>query len=373
VRVPGPVHALYVRTEPLHGPVMLLAGSTWDWLTLDRIDKIADNLFLLTYMALLGALLVVERRIAHGAWVPGFLERRPRWVFLGSQFFFGGLYSAYVVYYAKSAGFGKAVLYLALLLALLVANELADRRLRGDVLRFALFFFVAFSFLLFFVPVVTGVLIGFITAGLLAMVLTSGIVALVHYGERDLERPSPDGAGLALRTLSVRRAVATHGGVHLGLLFVLFGLGRAGIIPPVPLSLESGGAYHDVARVDGGYQLTWEPGLLGFGSSDKVFRREPGEPVWCFTAIFAPAGMHIAIHHRWQRWDDEEGWETTDRVAWSLSGGRSAGYRGFSRKQHLEAGAWRVIVETESGREIGRVRFDVRDEPHKRPMVQRVY
>jgi hypothetical protein len=154
---------------------------------------------------------------------------------------------------------------------------------------------------------------------------------------------------------------------------MLLWLGWFGIIPPVPLSLEYGGAYHNVERTEAGYRLTWERQGFGLRRHDAVFHREPGEAVWCFTAIFAPVGMDLAIHHNWQRWEGAHGWVTTDRVAWSLSGGRSEGYRGYSRKQHLDPGAWRVIVETEGGREIGRVRFDVVDGPHHDQLVTRIY
>ncbi|MFZ1503187.1 MAG: DUF2914 domain-containing protein, partial [Nitrospira sp.] len=44
-----------------------------------------------------------------------------------------------------------------------------------------------------------------------------------------------------------------------------------------------------------------------------------------------------------------------DRIALKISGGREGGYRAYTFKQGLDPGDWRVDVETEDGRVIGRV------------------
>ena len=155
--VPDVAWRWWCRTRPLHAPTGLVAGFLWDALTLRRIDRLSDNLLLLGYLLLLGVLLVIERRVAHP-------DRRmpasPGATAAGShgrQFpLFGGLYSAYVVYYAKSTSPGRALVFLALLLGLLVVDGLLDHVLRVETLRLLLYGFCAFSFLLFFVPVVTG-------------------------------------------------------------------------------------------------------------------------------------------------------------------------------------------------------------------------
>jgi hypothetical protein len=45
--------------------------------------------------------------------------------------------------------------------------------------------------------------------------------------------------------------------------------------------------------------------------------------------------------------------------AFEIHGGREGGYRGFSMKRAVVPGLWRVEVETQEGRIIGRIDFRV--------------
>ncbi|HQV47575.1 MAG TPA: DUF2914 domain-containing protein, partial [Nitrospira sp.] len=44
-----------------------------------------------------------------------------------------------------------------------------------------------------------------------------------------------------------------------------------------------------------------------------------------------------------------------DKIPLKIAGGREGGYRAYTFKQGLDVGDWRVDVETEDGRVIGRV------------------
>ena len=82
--------------------------------------------------------------------------------------------------------------------------------------------------------------------------------------------------------------------------------------------------------------------------------------VYCFAAVFAPTRLHTKIYHHWRVYDeDERAWVSTDRIGYAVEGGRHRGYRGYTFKRRVRPGAWRVDVETEAGRVIGRIRFDV--------------
>lgn len=79
--------------------------------------------------------------------------------------------------------------------------------------------------------------------------------------------------------------------------------------------------------------------------------------LYAFTAIKAPRGLKERIYHVWLH----EGREV-DRIALNINGGREAGYRAWTRKQHFPAdplGRWRVKVLTESGQMLGTLRFRV--------------
>jgi len=83
--------------------------------------------------------------------------------------------------------------------------------------------------------------------------------------------------------------------------------------------------------------------------------------------VFAPVALHTTIFHRWQhRAHDGRGFSMTDRIPITIAGGREKGYRGYTIKQRVVPGDWRVDVETAEGRVIGRVNFRV-EEPEDEP------
>ena len=362
--MPAGVRRLWYRTAPIHAPVAIGGGLLWDWLTLVRIDRLFDNLMLMSYLAALGVLLVLERRVAHGAATPAFVRRRIAWVHLGSQFLFGALFSAYAVYYSRSTSAARGAVFLLVLLALMVANEVLDRWLRGEWIRLALYAFCAYSFFLFFLPVVTGQLFGMaVPAALLALGLTvvvgRAIRGPVRHLPLDPTAAAPVGSPAVRPSLPLARsAVGWAAGLSL-----LLALQWLDVIPPVPLALEYAGIYHHVERRDDAYVLRFErlPGAKGWlTEQDRVFRYRPGDAVWCFTAIFAPSGTELDVFHVWATWDALAGaWRETDRIAMRMEGGRNGGFRTFTRKQHIVPGTWRVRVETPSGRLLGRVDFEV--------------
>lgn len=328
------------------GTVAFLLGSLYDALTLRRVDQLVDNLILVTYLLLLGGLLVIEQRLRAGKPAAAWMQRHRKTVHFGAQFLFGGLFSAYVIFYFKSANGVGAMVFVLLLTALLLVNEFLDEGLRAEPLRLALYYLCAFSLLLFFLPVVTG-WPGpglFLAAGVVAFLLSMLVAWGIH--------------GRAPARLGPRALLFVSVFAGLGALDLL------GLIPPVPLALMEAGTFHDVSRVNGGYALTYqEPGWLrAFDDDDSTFHYRPGDKAWCFTAVFAPNGMGTEIWHRWERYDAEQGWMETDRIRFDLKGGRAEGYRGYTRKASLSPGAWRVVVETARGREIGRVRFLVVDD-----------
>ena len=135
----------------------------------------------------------------------------------------------------------------------------------------------------------------------------------------------------------------------------------ANIIPPVPLALKdaqiafavtrSGFDYNIVAHQETWYQKLW-PG--------RTVIMSPGKNLFLYTAVFAPTNLDADIVHVWQKKSEQTGdWETLARIPYSISGGVSSGYRGYSQKSNVTEGKWRVNVETSRGQTIAQVRFDV--------------
>ena len=105
-------------------PVLsFFAGFTWDSATITRIDTVSDNLIIGLYLFLLGFLIILTLYSEHNRLEKPLLIKYRHLYPTGIQFFLGGLFSAYVVFYFKSASFTKTAIFLGLLILLLVANE----------------------------------------------------------------------------------------------------------------------------------------------------------------------------------------------------------------------------------------------------------
>jgi hypothetical protein len=337
------------RTAAIRSALFLLLGSAWDAATLTRIDRWSDQLLLAIYQLLLAVLVVLQLRQAYGRRVPGWVARSPELLHLASQFLFGGLLSAFTVYYVRGAASPRALLCVVLLVGLLVLNEYAERPLRVLWVRLSLLAFCQFNGLLFALPLLSGQLLPASLVAVLALGSTAAVWLAIGAPGRVVQGLLPPAGTLAVVLLLVWLQV----------------------LPPLPLSLHRVGIFHHVERTDAGYALTWEARPL-VGSllwrHDGVFHRRPGDAAWCFSSVFAPSGLALEVIHRWERYGPD-GWVEVDAVHLEVAGGRTEGFRTFSRKQNLEPGWWRVRITLPSGRELGRVPFLLVDGELQRPLI----
>ena len=77
----------------------------------------------------------------------------------------------------------------------------------------------------------------------------------------------------------------------------------------------------------------------------------PNQRIYCFSSIFAPAGLSTKLFHNWQI-HTKKGWVTQSRAGFALKGGRYGGYRVYTFKSNIVAGDWRVSIETEDGKTL---------------------
>ena len=356
-------------SKPFLPAVFFFSGVTFDSFTLTRIDSLTDNLILLLYLSLLGALIILTARMdtrmgleappAGLGGVPGLVARAQPYYPHAIQFLLGGLYSAYTIFYLQSASLTATAVFFGVLVALLVGNEFLHDRLSNLRLLVSLYALVVLSFFTFFLPALTGLMntwVFLIGAGLSAGV-TLQVVNLIYRGRPTSSRWEPILSGLPA----------------IGLILVLVGFYFLNWIPPVPLSMKFGGVYQKVAKADGAYRLTFEQGAWYqyWKRSDDPFRGTG--PAYCFTAVFAPVDMRTTIFHRWQyRPAGGRDFSTTDRIALAIAGGREGGYRGYTIKQRVMPGDWRVDVETPEGRIIGRVSFRVEEPSGEMPEFEAI-
>lgn len=343
--------------KPLLPAVFFFAGVAYDTITLSRIDRLTDNLVLLLYLSLLGLLIILTGRVelagtgsspaAQGPLFAARLFERVRPYYPHAiQFLLGGLFSAYTIFYSQSASLTSTAVFFAVLVALLVANELLKDRLTNLRLLVGLYALVCFSFLTFFLPVLTGAMntLVFLFGALCSLGAVGWVVRQIYRGLT--EHPARD--------------MLLTGAPAAGLIALLVAFYFLHWIPPVPLSLKFGGIYHQVNRQDGVYRLSFEAGTWYefWKRSDDPFRGSG--PVYCFTAVFAPVALQTTIVHHWQHrpaGHTDVAFRTTDRIPMMIAGGREGGYRGYTTKARLDPGEWRVDVEASDGRVIGRIAF----------------
>ncbi len=355
------LRAVYKQNERYFPLISFIAGFLWDSMTLDRIDRLSDNLILLGYIILAGLLIMLTNLLEEKKITTPVILKYRHLLPNALQFFFGGLFSSYVVYYFKSAALTKNWLFLVFLFLLLVSNEFIRDRIKAFYMQIIFYYLALFSFFIFFLPVIFKTISAwlFIGSGLMSSGLTLGMVFFL--GKKI------DGQ-YSTRLKPLIKPLAA--------IFIFFNVVYfSNIIPPVPLSLKYAGAFHSVKKTDQGYRLTYlEPEWYRFfTTSDDPFYFSGSDSVYCFSAVFAPTDLKTRIFHHWQWYNPQKDeWQTTDRLSYSIQGGRARGYRGYTYKKNIIQGEWRIDIENDQGQVLGRVSFEAikEDSTSRRKMDQ---
>lgn len=355
------IKLFYTKYQKLLPPLFFIGGFLWDYFTLTRIDNLTDNLILFTYLIASGFLIILINLVHSEKITNQFILRFSPWYPLILQFLFGGLFSSYVVFYFHSASLTKTALFLFILVALLIINEFWEKKLHNLYLQLAVFQFLAFSFFIFFIPVILKRMghLTFISAGLISLSITLLLIFIL------LRFEIINTKAFLIKIFTVVSSV------YLMINFFYF----TNIIPPVPLSLKFIGIYNNVTRVDGVFKLYYEkPPWYTFWKrySDPIHISQ-GEKVFCFSAIFAPTRLTKKIYHHWQYFHRERGWVSTGKIGFEITGGRERGFRGYTYKTGISPGLWRVDVETEEGHLVGRIQFRVEQKDPGQELSLRVY
>ena len=176
------IKTFYEDTKKYQAVVAFFAGFTWDSFTLTRIDLILDNMIMFAYIMLAGFFIylinLVEEKVIERPLILKYKEWYPNII----QFFFGGLFSGYVVYYFQSASITKNWLFLLLLIVLLVSNEFVKNRLSNFTFQFAIYYMAVFSFFIFYLPVLFETLnvFMFILSGIVSSLFIAGLIYLLY-------------------------------------------------------------------------------------------------------------------------------------------------------------------------------------------------
>src|SRR5690606_3750651 len=149
------------------------------------------------------------------------------------HFLFGSLLSLYTLYYFVSSSLAVSFTFMTAMAVFLVLNELPQFQKQGLQLKFGLFALCLFSFLFALVPMALG-FIGIIPF-VLSIAMGLGIIAsLWHFLKKTY--PEHDSRSVTL----------VPAGIVAGVLVALY---IAKALPPIPLSAQYIGIYHEMERV----------------------------------------------------------------------------------------------------------------------------
>lgn len=341
----------FLKKHKKYAPlVFFIAGFTWDSLTLGRIDRLYDIVILCTYMTLLTICIYFFNLIDSEKWKNSFIQKYGNYLPLAIQFFLGGLSSAYVIYFSRSVSLSKTASFFLILVLALFANEFLKKRLADKYLQFSAYFFVNFIFLSFFIPVILKEMNQeiFLISGVISLVSTLILIVLVY-------RSSPSVRIQILKWKMMLLIFGIYGFINL--LYYLK------MIPPVPLALDKGLVAYNIQKENNQYKVTYEVDeWYIFWRNHKInFDRNAQEPVYVFTSIFAPTDLKKKIYHQWKWYDEQtDEWQILDKIGFEITGGRDNGYRGYSFKNNVIDGEWKVEVITEEELVLGVVDFNIK-------------
>jgi hypothetical protein len=346
----------------------MAGGFAFDNVAYGRVDHPVTQTLLIVYLGVAALSIVTLHWLeARPEWVSKFVVRLRGLLPALTQFVLGSLWSAFLVFYARSGVLAASWPFLLVLAAIFLGNEIFRKYHARLIFTTTLFFFALITYAAFMVPVFTHTIdeATFLFSGLASVAVFVGFLWL-------LSKMSVAQLG------EVKWQIAFGACAVYATINALYFLD---VLPPLPLAMQNSGVYHALCRVPPAgrikcigektpdlertkrlyYRGLEEPRSWSawFGVPPQV-HLESGEQVVVFGAVFAPINLNTSTFHVWQRYDDKNGaWKTVQRVENSLKGGRDKGYRGFSFKTDPKPGLWRVDFRTVDGRLIGRTVFTV--------------
>jgi hypothetical protein len=345
----GNARDLYKKHERWIPIVFFIAGFVFDAFMLRRVDELLTIIQQAAYIIISALLIRVEivenQREIH---IPKFLVKIWQYREAALHFLMGTLLNSYTIFYFKSASALTSFVFIALLVLLLTLNEFGRFGKSQTQVHIALLSLCLISYLVTLVPIILGSIgvLSFIVANILAVLI---FWLFVKWSKTSIvEQP---------------KLIMTHFYFPFGGILAIFAiLYFAHAIPPVPLSVRYMGVYHDVKKVDGSYELSYTRSTDFFSfwqHGDQQFSARAGDEIYCYARIFSPARFKDQLHVRWLFFDSKLGWKTSDMIPLPVVGGREDGYRGFTKKTNYQPGQWRVQIETNDNREIGRINFNI--------------
>ncbi len=336
----------------------LAAGFLIDSLTFTSFHLDTVVLILAAYLVIAaGSLLILHMSSGGGGGKIG--ERIRQWFPAITAFALGSLLSGFLVFYSFVGSVTRSWPLVVLVVLIMIGNEMFHSYRSRLAFQTSLLFLVTFSFSVLVVPMYLH-RIGpdtFVIAGACAIAAFWLFLQLIQLTGKK-------------RYLESRRRIVQGAAMIFVVVNVFYFMN---VIPPIPLSLKSAGVYHSVSRESGEYVVGFEPQSWTALFRPDVIHVVPGETIYAFTSVFAPAALSTTVVHRWEYYDaPHDAWITEASIPFPIIGGRDGGYRGYSTRNDLVPGLWRVNAETTRGQLIGRITFTVSEDRTAPQLVRKV-
>lgn len=350
----------YEKIEHYVSPAGLVIGFFWHVLYLRRIDLLYDNLLLIFYLFITGMAIIYLNAYKVGllsAKGPGLIKRFFSRFFevisilipFFLQFSIGGLFSSFLIFYGESGSLSISWPFLAAMVLLLVLNEFYYKRAYQIlIIQICSYFMVIFLYLVFALPILfdrIGDTMFLISGGASIAIIILFVSFLRLVARQTVEKSEKWLIG----------GVAT---IFITLNILYF----ANIIPPIPLSLKEGTIAYSVKKIGNGWAVEIEPKpwYLFWRDYNTTIHWQSGQRIYTFAAVFAPTKIKTNIYHVWSFYDKSlKKWVEKSKINYEIVGGRDGGYRGYSYKQSLTPGKWRVDIINSQGQVLGRLPFEI--------------
>jgi hypothetical protein len=329
--------------------LFFIGGFVFDAWMVSAPDELFAILQQAAYLFIIASLIHLELLFRMHKWRPHGLILKA-WPYRGLllHFLLGTLLNVYSLFYIKSASLLNSFIFLLLMIAMILGNELPFVKKSNVSMKVGLYSICLFSYFSILYPIAFGY-VGYIP--FTCAVATT--LALFYLQLRILRNAMLEQNVLFRAILAPCLSVL--------FIFVLFYF--LGWIPPVPLSVKEQGVYHLIEHREGHYYLSTEKVWWKFWQQgDSDFRAQPEDKIYFYAQIYSPARISDQVVIHWFQEDTHGRWISSDRIPLKIQGGRETGYRGFAFKSNYTPGRWKILVETSGGIEISRMYFEVTPE-----------
>src|SRR5512142_1219340 len=179
--IPAWLHPLKAYERHISAAAML-GGFGFDNVAYGRVDHPVTQTLLIVYLGVAALSIILLHWLeAHQEWESRFVKFFRSYLPALTQFVLGSLWSAFLVFYARSGVLAATWPFLLVLAAIFIGNEVFRRYHARLIFTTTLFFFALISYAAFMVPVFTHTIgqTTFLMSGIAAVLVFIGFVALL--------------------------------------------------------------------------------------------------------------------------------------------------------------------------------------------------